>query len=237
MRFGIVASIVSAMSREIRSGRCRTAKKGPKALGYVLPAGMVASVVRDEAAVRDLRGQPVFGSRKHRIQGGVRRLVHQDLLQHTVAQVLRGLARVDQDVVVAAAEGLAAPVDPHRLDPRAEARRQLADRPGVERRVALGENRIAELRVDLDFHDRLTLEGGVEQVGIGQDEGVRAPVEHPPVVPTRVAETPQRRGVGRDDQIGIDEGGAAVGRLLRYGLRRGARDAEQQDRGRRGALS
>ena len=209
----------------------------PEALRDIFPTRMVARVVGNESAVRVLGGEPRVGGRMKRIERGVRRLVHQDLLQHAVAQVLRGLAGMDQYVVVAAAEGHDAPVNPNGLDPCSQARRQLPDGPGVEGRVALGQVGIAELHVDLHLDDRIALEGGVEQVGIGRHEGVGATIEHPAHVAARGLETPQRRRVGRDDEVGVDEGGPAEGRLLRRRDRPCASEAEQQNGGKIGSPS
>jgi hypothetical protein len=107
----------------------------------------------------------------------VRRLVRDRLLEEATGTVVHraggevgpSLAGVDEEVVVAAAELLAA-MDPHRLDVGTQGARQLADDPGVpagvRQRVELG-----ELRVH-DHLDRVAVaEGHVDYVRV--DDGYR----------------------------------------------------------------
>jgi hypothetical protein len=98
------------------------------------------------------------------VEGGVRRLVNKGFFEDAVALVQGGLADVDEDVVVAAAEQLFALVDPDGFDVFAKGGRETADDGGVFFGFGLSGFDAAELAVDLDFDGEPVVVLGVEEV-------------------------------------------------------------------------
>ena len=103
-----------------------------EALGKILAHGVVPSVGRDEIHVVPLRLDPTRRRSVAGVKCRVRCFVDEDLLKEALRLEPIRLAGMDENIVVAAAEGLYPPVNPDRLEFRLpKGSRQLANQPAV----------------------------------------------------------------------------------------------------------
>jgi hypothetical protein len=138
MRFGIARWMAAAVAAGMRSRPEAQGQVGPERLCEILALWVVAGVRGQGHAVGALRFLPAGGGCVVGVHGRVRGLVEQDLLEDAVAHVVGALGRVDQQVLVAAAERKVACVNPHRAEVAEEERGQAAHRGRVEARLGLG---------------------------------------------------------------------------------------------------
>ena len=118
------------------------------------------------------------------------------------------LAGVDQDVVIAAAKGLDALMNPDGLHLCAQCIGQLTNHPAIFRRFDGGRVRSAKFGVDLNFGGETISKTGVEEKGIHRHPIIYPAVEHGSRPLAGIRRVLKGGRIAGDDDVWVKKNGA-----------------------------